>query len=794
MANTKVTGDLIASSTIATGNIADNAVTSDKISGITTAHITEGSNLYYTDARARGAVSVSGNALAYNSSTGVITSNFEESPSFSGNVGIGVTPHGTASLNITNTAQHIRLNNGSELGIITLDTDGKLDLWAHGTGETINFRTGTGSGTVTMSVVGSNVGIGTTSPNFKLDIVNAAANTATYQQFRNGTTGAASSDGTVLGIDADGDFLINNQEAKEIKLYTSDTPRLIIQSGGNVGIGTTSPSSLLHLYKSSGDSMLNIQAVSAGDPGITFTSINNRTGNIFYSDGSTNAMLRYDHADTSFKLYAHNTTVADFVLNETTSYFPTQNVGIGTTSPNAKLHVNTVASGTHDAIIISRDTHGEAGVIKQATGGIEIHSQKNLTLGADEDGSYTGSSSNVIFKTDGTERTRINSSGNVSIGQDEGGSAFNGNSVLQLSPISSGNPVYIGLKSDVSNNCGILMGDTGDSYVGGMIYNNPNNYLTINTNNAERMRIDSSGNLSLATATSLNFNVSDAAFITSKESMVLVIDSDNNQTGRVFQIKSNGVNGDVLFSLGDNGQLGLGTTGPSERLHVEGRIRLGSTPVICSHDNVGIDIDQNNNSGSNYFRVTRDGEATELFRIQESGKTLIGITTEQNAGKLQIQSGGYENGGILDIVTGGWYRYYTRVCHNATSASAAGYWHIKTNIAVNSNTMFMAKFYGYIYGSAQILDLTHAGYAYSGTNSVINQATTNNGNNTNASSAIYASSNGNKVTFRIAFGTGTNFSTYFCGVMMDMAFPSPAGQNIDFEIEAQTFSTNTTVY
>ena len=34
MANTKVTGDLIASLTIAKGNIADNAVPSDKISGI----------------------------------------------------------------------------------------------------------------------------------------------------------------------------------------------------------------------------------------------------------------------------------------------------------------------------------------------------------------------------------------------------------------------------------------------------------------------------------------------------------------------------------------------------------------------------------------------------------------------------------------------------------------------------------------------------------------------------------------------------------------------------------------
>ena len=62
MANTKVTGDLIASSTIVEGNIANSAVTGDKIansaitsgkiSGITTAHITEGSNLYYTDARA----------------------------------------------------------------------------------------------------------------------------------------------------------------------------------------------------------------------------------------------------------------------------------------------------------------------------------------------------------------------------------------------------------------------------------------------------------------------------------------------------------------------------------------------------------------------------------------------------------------------------------------------------------------------------------------------------------------------------------------------------------------------
>ena len=47
--------------------------------------VTEGvGNLYHTTARARGAISVSGNAISYNSSTGVLTANFEENPTFTG--------------------------------------------------------------------------------------------------------------------------------------------------------------------------------------------------------------------------------------------------------------------------------------------------------------------------------------------------------------------------------------------------------------------------------------------------------------------------------------------------------------------------------------------------------------------------------------------------------------------------------------------------------------------------------------------------------------------------------------
>ena len=74
----------------------------------TTDDITEGStNLYYTDARARSAISVSGNAISYNSSTGVITANYEESPTFTGDVIISgnLTVNGTQTILSTQTVE-----------------------------------------------------------------------------------------------------------------------------------------------------------------------------------------------------------------------------------------------------------------------------------------------------------------------------------------------------------------------------------------------------------------------------------------------------------------------------------------------------------------------------------------------------------------------------------------------------------------------------------------------------------------------------------------------------------------
>jgi hypothetical protein len=72
-----------------TGNVSEgsnlyytNARADARIAAADTGDLSEGSNLYHTTARARAAISASGNAISYNSSTGVISSTFEESPSF----------------------------------------------------------------------------------------------------------------------------------------------------------------------------------------------------------------------------------------------------------------------------------------------------------------------------------------------------------------------------------------------------------------------------------------------------------------------------------------------------------------------------------------------------------------------------------------------------------------------------------------------------------------------------------------------------------------------------------------
>ena len=205
-----------------------------KSGGAFTGAVTTNSTFDGVDIAARDAVLTSTTTVANAAlpkSGGTVTGDV----TFNTQLGLGVAPHATASLNITNTNQHIRLNNGSELGVISLLSSGELELWGHGDSESINFRTGAGTGNIAMNIVGNNVGIGTSSPTRQLDVSNAGAAYIRASDTSNSVNMemlAASSGGW-----------IGTQTNHSLNFQTNNTERMRIDSSGNVGIGVV-PSTL----------------------------------------------------------------------------------------------------------------------------------------------------------------------------------------------------------------------------------------------------------------------------------------------------------------------------------------------------------------------------------------------------------------------------------------------------------------------------------------------------------------------------------------------------------------------
>ena len=94
---------------------------------------------------------------------------------------------------------------------------------------------------------GTNIGIGTTAPSDFLHLNNTAA-ALTGINMTNSTTGSTSSDGFYVGMNTvGGEVLITVAENQNLIIGTNNTERMRITNGGNVGIGTASPTTNLHL-------------------------------------------------------------------------------------------------------------------------------------------------------------------------------------------------------------------------------------------------------------------------------------------------------------------------------------------------------------------------------------------------------------------------------------------------------------------------------------------------------------------------------------------------------------------
>ena len=193
---------------------------------------------------------------------------------------------------------------------------------------------------------------------------------------------------------------------------------MVIQNNGNVGIGTTSPDTKLHIEGADASYLQTIKNTTAGGDYLQMLA---ETGDpVFeFESGGTGgeAILNMYRDGTQYVLISADEGVDNYFNNGS-------NLGIGTASPSARLQVG---DGTFDAnarVLFSDSTYVEMrgyGIItNRSTSYYRPTADKTQTLSIGNDGNtwdyITHNANYHTFETDLNEWMRITNTGDVGIG------------------------------------------------------------------------------------------------------------------------------------------------------------------------------------------------------------------------------------------------------------------------------------------------------------------------------------------------------------------------------------------
>ena len=533
------------------------------------------------------------------------------------------------------------------------------------------------NGSTKMQIKSSgNVGIGTTSPNAKLEVKDSSTNL----QMRVGSLTAGISPAIRLqgkntanttnyyadiSLDAENGKLIFNDPGTSGGSIGQNP--MVLDSTGNVGIGTTSPEQKLHVE---GTIQLgNTEHLSwAYDNGSYYNYItngyNSTDGVIYRSGGWTSGQTIICH---SFETYTSDWQKRLVIRQD-------GNVGIGTDSPGQKLEVNgnilaTVAN--NGTIKAQYDANNTIQIQANSSGGV---------FGANASGA-----TKILLRSYGDSYF---TGGSVGIGTTSPGALLHvkapNNTIGSMILGGGNNPVtavgQINTELNFGSNDGSATGGIGGSiktvteysngaYVGMSFYTCKQGRTPVL---AEAMRINYDGNVGIGTsspgsklhvvgannttAVKIDFPSADFDFSansTSGYTTKFHMDDTgtyigSNSGGRALIFQTN--NTDRLYINGNNGNVGIGTTGPGAKLEVNGDILLtylkatgnsviGGTSINSSR--LSIQDSKNGSESSPHLQILGNGysafhflNTTAYYIVQNSTGRSIRIVSNTNGVKL----------------------------------------------------------------------------------------------------------------------------------------------------------------